>query len=113
MLEEKVIFEIDTKGNTKVTVKGVKGRGCKALTADFEKGLGKTISDVDTKEIYEQQPVQQAPYVPRQAPTFTSAPLQAAQFQPLSAPQMPSLMAAMSPLQDQNGLLAALQRQLG
>jgi hypothetical protein len=59
-----------------------------------------------------QQPAQQAPQA-RQLPTYTDAPIQAAQFQPLNTPQMPSLMAAMQPLQtnDINGLLAALQKQ--
>lgn len=55
----------------------------------------------------EQQPVQQAPQA-RQLPTYTDAPIQAAQFQPLA--QAPSLMSAMQPLKplDINGLLAAL-----
>lgn len=54
-MEEKVIFEIDLKGNTKLTVKGVRGKGCKALTADFENGLGIVTSDKSTNEMYEQE----------------------------------------------------------
>lgn len=65
-----------------------------------------------------QQPPQQAaeqPQAPqaRPMPTYTDAPIQAAQFQPLASQQMPSLMSAMQPMKpiDINGLIAALQSQ--
>jgi hypothetical protein len=52
-MEETVIIRIAPDGNAKVTVKGVKGRSCKELTREFEEGLGKKVSDVETSEMYE------------------------------------------------------------
>lgn len=50
---QEVTTTIQTDGSSKIEVKGVKGRSCTALTADFEKALGKKVSDTPTKEMYE------------------------------------------------------------
>lgn len=50
-----ITTEISPSGETKVSVKGVKGKSCKALTADFERGLGKVTHDVPTKEMHENE----------------------------------------------------------
>ena len=57
-MSTEITITIDTQGNSTIAVKGVKGSGCKALTKEFEEGLGKTISDTKTKEYHEQQEVQ-------------------------------------------------------
>jgi len=57
-MSTEITITIGTDGATKVAVKGVKGRGCKALTAEFEKGLGKVTSDENSKEFYEEQQTQ-------------------------------------------------------
>lgn len=51
--EEMVIVEIDEEGNPKISVKGVKGKGCKALTESLEKRLGVVATDVPTLEMNE------------------------------------------------------------
>ncbi len=53
-MAEEITITIATNGDTKVSVKGVKGRSCKDLTREFEQALGSTVTDVDTKEAYEQ-----------------------------------------------------------
>lgn len=55
---QEITVDIAPNGNPTVSVKGVKGSACKALTAEFEKGLGKKVSSKETKEFYEQQPAQ-------------------------------------------------------
>lgn len=54
MKEITVTFDGDT-GNPTVEVSGIKGKGCKDLTAALEKALGKVTSDVHTNE-YAQAP---------------------------------------------------------
>lgn len=41
-------------GKVKITVTGIKGEGCKAATERLQ-GLGTTISDVATGEMYESE----------------------------------------------------------
>lgn len=58
--ETKGIIEVvfDGAGGSEVSVKGVKGRSCKDLTAALENALGATVvSDVDTPEMYQQAEV--------------------------------------------------------
>ena len=45
-------------GKATVEVKGVKGRGCKALTKEFEEKLGLKVADEETREMYEPEPAQ-------------------------------------------------------
>lgn len=52
-MEEKLKFTIRPDGSTKIEVSGVKGSGCKTLTKDIEKALGKTVSDVETADMRE------------------------------------------------------------
>ena len=54
---EEVIIDI-FKGKVTVKVNGVKGPACKALTADFEKGLGVKTSDTNTHEFSQLQSVE-------------------------------------------------------
>lgn len=51
----KIITEIHPDGSVKVRVEGVKGSACKALTKEFEEGLGVITSDVPTKEMHEHE----------------------------------------------------------
>lgn len=50
-----VIIDIDAQGNTKVESRGVKGAGCKALTAAIEAALGKTVTDQTTTEFFQKE----------------------------------------------------------
>ncbi len=52
-----VTITVAKNGSATVAVAGLKGHGCKSLTAAFEKSLGKTIEDKPTKEMYEQESV--------------------------------------------------------
>ena len=49
---------ISEKGETEVSVQGVCGEGCKALTEGIEKALGATTGDKRTREFF--QKAQQA-----------------------------------------------------
>lgn len=51
---EEIIVEID-KGAAKISVKGVEGKGCTALTADIENALGE-VKDRATTAEYRQAP---------------------------------------------------------
>lgn len=53
MQGETVTVEVDKAGAVTVKVNGVKGGGCKALTADIERALGKVTSDVPTAEMHQ------------------------------------------------------------
>ncbi len=50
-----IVIDVAPNGEVKIEVKGFKGAGCKALTKEFEESLGKKISSVDTKEVYESE----------------------------------------------------------
>lgn len=52
---ERILIDIDPKGNAKMSVTGIKGPSCKAVTKEFEDGLGKKVSDTTTNE-YNQAP---------------------------------------------------------
>lgn len=52
---KEIIVEASPEGEVTVTVRGVKGKSCKDVTASFEKALGKTTSSVPTKEMYEKE----------------------------------------------------------
>lgn len=57
-MSEEILITIPKKGKIKIEVKGIKGQGCKALTEELEKALGRTTSDKPTEEMNE-QPVNQ------------------------------------------------------
>jgi len=48
-----ITVTVDTAGNAEISVAGFKGSGCKALTRDLERALGKESSSTPTKERYE------------------------------------------------------------
>ena len=50
---EQITVEIDAEGNPTVSVAGVKGSGCKKLTADLEAALGKVTDSKNTREFAE------------------------------------------------------------
>jgi hypothetical protein len=52
-----VLIEISPQGDTTVSVKGVKGAGCKALTESIEKSLGTVTKDTPTAEMRERADV--------------------------------------------------------
>jgi len=52
-MEEKLKITVKADGSTTIKVIGVKGAGCKVLTRDFEKALGKTVKSVETPEMRE------------------------------------------------------------
>jgi hypothetical protein len=56
---QQVIFE-SVNGVPKITVKGVKGKGCKSLTAAVEKALGETTSSKPTHEYTQTETKQNA-----------------------------------------------------
>ena len=49
-MREQIATSIDTAGNIKVEVKGVKGKSCVALTEGLESELGTVLMDVKTGE---------------------------------------------------------------
>ena len=49
-----VIITIAPNGQSRVTVNGVTGTGCKDLTRDIENALGKTTADKKTAEFHQQ-----------------------------------------------------------
>lgn len=54
-MEDEIIMKIPADGGSPViSVKGVKGTGCKDLTKSLEKALGETISDTPTREMREE-----------------------------------------------------------
>jgi len=56
--EEMVIVTVDTDLNVKVQVKGVKGKGCLALTKDIEESLGTVTKRELTPEYKEETQTQ-------------------------------------------------------
>jgi hypothetical protein len=50
---QEVIMDFDEQDQPVITVKGVKGAGCKALTAGLEEDLGEVVSDTPTREMRE------------------------------------------------------------
>ena len=51
---EKIKVTIKPNGDSTVEVSGVKGEGCKALTAALEAALGTPTASAPTGEMYEQ-----------------------------------------------------------
>jgi hypothetical protein len=49
-MSEEILVTFDAEGNPSVTVKGVKGKSCKELTAALEKALGSVTEDKHTPE---------------------------------------------------------------
>ena len=58
MPKHRITITIAPDGKTTVGVNGVKGAGCKQLTAAFEQMLGKPGESKETSEFYEQPQVQ-------------------------------------------------------
>jgi hypothetical protein len=55
MAKQTVIITVDEKAVSTVEVKGVKGKGCLAITAELEAALGgKVLERTETKEMHEQ-----------------------------------------------------------
>lgn len=54
----KIIVTISPKGEVEIKVEGHAGPGCKALTAELEKKLGRTVADTKTPD-YMRSPDQQ------------------------------------------------------
>lgn len=50
MKGEEIIFEIDKTGATKISVNGVKGKSCDALTRDIEDALGTVTEKKHTRD---------------------------------------------------------------
>ncbi len=59
---EQITIEIDAAGNPRISVKGVKGKSCKALTAELEKALGKTGADKTTEDYFDNGPKPKVSY---------------------------------------------------
>lgn len=49
-----IIITIKRGGDAQLTVKGVKGAGCRALTAPYETAMGMVTSDRPTSEMREE-----------------------------------------------------------
>ena len=47
---ENLLITIDADGNTKIEVRGIKGKSCKDVTKAIETALGKVTSDKNTQE---------------------------------------------------------------
>lgn len=48
---ENLLITIDADGNTKIEVRGIKGKSCKDVTKAIEAALGKVTSDKPTQEM--------------------------------------------------------------
>lgn len=48
-----IIITVKRGGDAQLTVKGVKGRDCKAITAPYERAMGMVVSDRPTSEMRE------------------------------------------------------------
>jgi len=55
IMKEKIKIRISTEGDVEISVEGHKGKGCKDLTREIEKALGKTVSDKNTTEWFEKE----------------------------------------------------------
>lgn len=55
---QQVIVTVDETGEVKVEARGVKGSGCKALTAAIERAIGDVTGDRKTPEFTQQAPQQ-------------------------------------------------------
>lgn len=52
---EEIVIKIGKNGKINMSVMGIKGEGCKSLTAAFEKALGMVTETKNTSEAYEQK----------------------------------------------------------
>lgn len=57
MASEEIYMDFDSADNPVISVKGVKGQRCRALTADLESALGNTTSTEHTPEYKEKETV--------------------------------------------------------
>jgi hypothetical protein len=57
MASEEIYMDFDAQDNPVISVKGVKGQKCRALTADLESALGNTTSTEHTAEYKEKEVV--------------------------------------------------------
>jgi len=55
MALQEILMDFDENDNPVISVKGVKGKACRALTADLEQKLGKVISTEHTPEYNERE----------------------------------------------------------
>lgn len=53
--KEEITITITPEGETEVSVAGVKGKGCQALTAALEAALGTVVSDMPTDEMNQRE----------------------------------------------------------
>lgn len=53
--KEEITITISPEGETEVSVKGVKGKGCQALTKALEDALGTVTSDTPTPEMNQRE----------------------------------------------------------
>lgn len=53
MAKGKIILEIDEAGNPTISVQGMKGPGCKALTKPLEDIYGRVVSSKKTAEYHQ------------------------------------------------------------
>lgn len=52
-MAEEIIITVPLHGSQTVKVTGVKGKGCRAITAEYEKSLGRRVASEDTREAHE------------------------------------------------------------
>lgn len=59
MTKTEILMDFDEQDNPVISVKGVKGKACKALTAELERKLGNTTSVQETAEYREREVARQ------------------------------------------------------
>ena len=50
-----IVFDIDADGNITITVEGVKGQDCLAITEELEASLGVVLDRQHTSEYYQEE----------------------------------------------------------
>jgi len=60
MALQEILMDFDDNDNPVISVKGVKGKACRALTADLEQKLGKVTSTETTPEYNEREVLNRA-----------------------------------------------------